>query len=152
MAWPLPLQRVKQCLIFHITHCLAKTNQPQFFRVDKRIQQRFDFHFALFVTKCPGVHLLVACYAVLRPVPRASHRSLGPCFSRAAVVLAFSLEYREVLCLHIAIFIAHCYSFYLWLPIGLNAHLFLNLLIVQCRSMSWTLNVESFEPASRPMP
>ena len=94
----------------------------RFLRVDKRIQQRFDFHFALFVTKCLGVHLLVACYAVPRPVPRASHRSLCRFFSRAAVVLAFSPEYRAVICLHIAIFIAHCYGFQLWLPIRRHVH------------------------------
>ena len=104
----------------------------RFLRVDKRIQQRFDFHFALFVTKCLGVHLLVACYAVPRPVPRASHRSLCRFFSRAAVVLAFSPEYRAVICLHIAIFIAHCYGFRLWFPFYQHAYQSLSLFILQC--------------------
>ena len=89
----------------------------RFLRVDKLIQKRFDFHFALFVTNCLGVHLLVACYAVSRSVPRPLHRSLCGFFSRAALVLAFPPEYRAVICLHITIFIAHCYGFHLWFPI-----------------------------------
>ena len=36
----------------------------RFLRVDKSIQQRFDFYLALFVTKFLGVHLLLACSAV----------------------------------------------------------------------------------------
>ena len=74
----------------------------RFLRVDKRIQKRFDFLFALFVTNCLGVHLLVACYAVSRSVPRPLHRSLCCFFSRAALVLAFPPEYRAVIFLHIA--------------------------------------------------
>ena len=104
-----------------------------FLRVDKRIQKRFDFHFALFVTtNCLGVHLLVACYAVSRSVPRPLHRS--PClfFSKAALVLAFPIEYRAEICLHVAIFIAHYYGFHLWFPISRHVHKSFNLHIVQC--------------------
>ena len=103
-----------------VTPKLISVNR--FLRVDKRIKQRFDFHFALLFTKCHGVNLLVACYSVPRPVPRASHRSLCRFFSRAALVLAFSPEYRAVICLHIAIFIAHCFGFHLWLPIRWHVH------------------------------
>ena len=104
----------------------------RFLRVDKRIQQRFDFYLALFVTKFLGVHLLLACSAVPWSVPRASHLSLCRFFSRAAVVLALSPEYRAVICVHPAIFIAHSYSFHLWFPIRQHVHLSLNLLIKQC--------------------
>ena len=93
-----------------------------FLRVERRIQQRFDNHFALFVTKCLGVHLLVACYPVPRPVPRPSQRSLCCFFSRAALVLAFPPEYRAKIGLNLAIFIAHCYSFHLWFPICQHFH------------------------------
>ena len=104
----------------------------RFLRVDKRIQKRFDFHFALFVSKCLGVHLLVAFYALSRPVPRPSHRSLCRFFSRTAFVLAFPPEYRAVICLQIAIFIAHYYEFHLWFPIRRHVHKSVNLHIVQC--------------------
>ena len=104
----------------------------RFLRVDKRIQKRFDFHFALFVNNCLGVHLLVACYAVSRSVPQPLHRSLCRFFSRAALVLCFPPEYRALICLHVAIFIAHYYGFHLWFPICRHVRKSLNLHIVQC--------------------
>ena len=117
--------------------CTAPTVTPKlisvnrFLRVDKRIQQRFDFYFALFLTKCLGVHLFVACYPVLLPVPWLSHWSLCRFFSRAALVFAFPPEYIAAICLHIAIFIAYCYGFHLWFAIRRHVHYSLNLLIVQ---------------------
>ena len=45
-------------------------------------------------------------------------------------MLAFSPEYRAVIYLHIAIFIAYCYGFILLFLI--RRHLSLNVLIVQC--------------------
>ena len=97
--------------------CTAPTVTPKlisvnrFLRVDKRIQQRFDFYFALFFTKCLGVHLLVACYPVPPPVPWSSHRSLCRFFSTAALVLAFSARvYSSNLPPH-----CHLYCPLLWL-------------------------------------
>ena len=45
------------------------------FRVEKRVQQCLDFHIALFVTKCLGLHLLLARYPAPRPLSRLLHYS-----------------------------------------------------------------------------
>ena len=44
-----------------------------FLRVDQRVQQCLNFHFALFVTRCLGLDLWILCHLAPRPVSRPSY-------------------------------------------------------------------------------
>ena len=71
------MQRVMHCLPHPLLSRENYLASVGCLRVEYRVQQCVHFHFAVFVTKCLGFHLLLTCNQEPRPVSRPSYHSVS---------------------------------------------------------------------------